>query len=200
MFSDLVNALNQAEKSFDPDELAFLALTSKIEQPFRDRLAYALAGPAVESGGRIAREYKRGDIAWLIGQAPKAIVELKACYTRDLITQPEIYLRYLKSDLQKAAACGGPDCGCFAVLLATHPRSSVPPEIFDTIKYARKVNSEIKKYGNPEEVRQLAEVKARSHLHQLGPTHEFCWSLGAYLGIQVDLLGWLVEARALGAN
>lgn len=38
----LVENLEKAAESFAPDELAYLALTSKIERPWQDRLAWSL--------------------------------------------------------------------------------------------------------------------------------------------------------------
>jgi hypothetical protein len=38
----LVRALEASVRSFAPNELAYLALTSKVELPIRDRLAWSL--------------------------------------------------------------------------------------------------------------------------------------------------------------
>jgi hypothetical protein len=82
-FGDIVRALNQCEPT--SDDLAFLSLTSKVELPIRDRVAYALSQVASQTGGRIAREYKRSDVTWLVGKVPLAIIESKACYTRSIL-------------------------------------------------------------------------------------------------------------------
>jgi hypothetical protein len=199
MFEILLAALKTAENSFNPDELAFLALTSKIENPFRDRLAYALVGPAVAAGGRIAREYRRADIAWITPEAPKALIELKACYTRDLITQADVYMGHLRTDLCKPTV-SNPSCQRFAILLATHPCSTIHRGAYDTLKYAGKVNEAIRKVGSPELVKARAQQIAIDRRGRIGRTHSFCWGLGTYLGVQVELLGWLVQPPAIGAT
>jgi len=172
----------------------------------RDRLAYALSQTAAKTGGRIAREYNRADIAWLTGdpvrnrKAPIAIIELKACYAFDLIAQPDVYMKYLANDLQKAAKCGGCTCRCYAILLATHPKTEVPETVFDTVKYARKINAALRlcESGNAVSRRAVEEVEMR--LPPNSAVHRFRWSLGSYLGIEVDLLGWLIQADCRDAS
>jgi len=118
MILELTQAVDRVAQAIDPNELAFLAMTSKLEFPFRDRLAYALA-LAMPNDERIAREWNRCDLAWLSGSAPRLLVELKACYSFDLVSQPEIYFGHLRRDLLKARILAGPGPACFAVLMAT---------------------------------------------------------------------------------
>jgi hypothetical protein len=191
-FGDIASALQQCEPN--SDDLAFLSLTSKVELPVRDRLAYLLSQIASRSGGRIAREYKRSDVAWLIGKSPLAIIELKACYTFDLIAQPAVYMQYLMDDLKKAADCGGYACRCYAILLATHPKAEIPETLYDTVKYSRKINAALKLCESAEGIRRRAIEEVEMRLSPGSAVHRFQWSLGSYLGIEVDLFGWLIQA------
>ncbi len=71
---------------FGADELAFLALTSKVELPVRDRLAYALFERLPDR--LVAREWKRVDLAVLARRPtpfPVMLLEAKALYTFDLV-------------------------------------------------------------------------------------------------------------------
>ena len=192
MHRAVVGALRTIQGNFASDELAFLALTSKIELPFRDRLAFAMAVAAGAKRGRVAREYRRTDIALLEDGRASALVEIKACYSFDLIDQAHRFVSYVTADLEKARRCGRGRCACFGILLAVHPRSAIPSGIFDTIKYARRVNAKVKENGSPAVVKVVATKQAEKHLSSFELLYRFDWRLGEYLGIGADLMGWVV--------
>ena len=60
---ELKQALLNIDKLFGKNELAYLALTSKIENPIRDKIAVYLNNKLYEKDILIAREWKRTDIA-----------------------------------------------------------------------------------------------------------------------------------------
>jgi len=192
MIDDLTRAVDRVVGTADPAECAFLALTSKFELPFRDRLAFALATVAEPRGEWIAREWKRCDLAWLSDSGPRLLVELKACYTFDLVVQPDVFFAYLRSDLLKARSLAGSGPACFAILLATHPREQIPPRLFDTIKYASGVNSAIRLAGSADRVRTRAVAEAEGRLGAFSNVKSFRLELGSYLGIGVEILGWIL--------
>jgi len=191
MILELTQAVDRVAQAIDPNELAFLAMTSKLEFPFRDRLAYALA-LAMPNDERIAREWNRCDLAWLSGSAPRLLVELKACYSFDLVSQPEIYFGHLRRDLLKARILAGPGPACFAVLMATHLSGPVPAALYDTVKYARGINSAIAKLGTAEHVRTRAIEEVERRLSGFCEAKAFQLKFGSYLGISVEVLGWIV--------
>jgi hypothetical protein len=192
-------ALGEALKGA-PDELAFLALTSKIELPVRDRLAYRLL-ERMRPTDRIAREYKRSDIACLQGSGqPCAIIELKACYSVDLVENADVWADFVKRDLEKAARLAkhsdANGCACIGVLLITHPRGVVTRDYKDTIKYTALINRAIDgPRRSPKVVRAMAEERIRPLLAKIGTTLPFKQSLGRYLGVGVDLFGYVVAKR-----
>lgn len=66
-------------EAFADDELAYLAATTKIELPFRDRLAYLSHRRFEPEGVLVAREWQRIDLAMLTADGtPVCLVELKA--------------------------------------------------------------------------------------------------------------------------
>jgi hypothetical protein len=74
----LRSALN--EVAFEPDELAYLALTSKPELQVRDRFTWRLLRSAHVAG----REWKRADLVLLNEDyEPRVFLEAKAAYTAD---------------------------------------------------------------------------------------------------------------------
>jgi hypothetical protein len=72
MKQELENALAAIEA--DPDELAYLALTSKPEFQIRDRLAYRLHHQLDEMNRRVAREWHRVDLALLDQEKPLVLL------------------------------------------------------------------------------------------------------------------------------
>lgn len=140
------------------DELAYLALTSKIELPVRDKIAWYLYN-RLGNEYIVSREYpvgrKRIDIAILDKKgSPFIYIEFKAMYTFDCIQTsrgriPDNYQKALIKDIQK---CNANDdiIKTYAVLLATHPHKSIPREYTKTIKYAGSINKNLGKKDNIE--------------------------------------------------
>jgi hypothetical protein len=81
----LEGALSSVGGAFAQNELAYLALTSKAELPVRDRVAWnlqmTLGKPFV-----VSREWRRADIAVLLGDVPLVQVEAKALYAFDVLS------------------------------------------------------------------------------------------------------------------
>jgi hypothetical protein len=119
---------------FEPGELAFLAATSKVEQPIRDRLSWRLQQTLKDYD--VVREWRRADIAILKDESPVAVIELKAMYTFDAASN---YLMEVVDaiwkDEQKALKLVGPEVPIFTVLLAAHPKPINPALMKPFIKY-----------------------------------------------------------------
>ena len=62
---ELTAVLARIDKEFRQDELAYLATTTKVEGPFRDRLSFLLHLDYYRSGFVVAREWNRVDLAVL---------------------------------------------------------------------------------------------------------------------------------------
>jgi hypothetical protein len=104
-----------------------LALTSKIEHPIRDRLAWAM-NTELWPAYLCAREWRRTDLAVLDRQAsPVVLLEAKAMYSFDGCTEAGFaeYLEYLCSDRAKASTLAEPDTTVLLLLLATHPEGAI---------------------------------------------------------------------------
>ena len=73
LLDDALRSLNNAKTGFRPNEIAYLALTSKPELAVRDRLAFHLYQKLKQDGSLVSREYhiggrKHADIAILHGK------------------------------------------------------------------------------------------------------------------------------------
>lgn len=83
----LAKSIKEAVSLFEKEELSYYALTSKIENTVRDRLAYVLYKHLHTTNFRVLREWKRRDIAILpgINALSEYFIELKATHHHSLI-------------------------------------------------------------------------------------------------------------------
>lgn len=197
----LTTALTNAESYFSKNELAYLALTSKIELPFRNRLAFMLhnelaAYPEIV----VSREWNRVDLAILREFQPEMLLELKAMYSFDMQgkTAPIDYPRLIQSDVDKLQNISSnyPDTPpvIFTLLLATHPHSA-PSASFDrVIKYASGIRSR-----TPADIAALdAIVRVNFSQHKVAASG--CLRGGIAFGIDVSLYYWLFGPYGVQPN
>ncbi len=109
MWTDRISKkMKMIDREFCNNELAYLALTSKVERPIVDKLAFCLHRDYYAEG-HIAREwtkrnqYQRGDLAVIVDGAPKLILEAKAMYSFDMFAEDAKtkYPERVKKDVKK---------------------------------------------------------------------------------------------------
>ncbi len=194
----LCDAIHSVGSSFVQDELAYLALTSKPEQHFRDRIAFNLYRQLENEAVLVCREWNRIDLAVIAAadQKPIILVELKWMYSMDAWADRSDYYQAVLLDEAKALRIAAPDTAVYTLLLATHPKANIPAQFWPTIKYASNVNRHLLLAGTAEKIAQQA-VMAASKL--LG-THRICSSGdidgGSAYGIPASVMWWLMKADA----
>lgn len=121
---------------FAENELAFLALTSKIEGAVRDRLAYGLHGEVGHQDGRlVCREWKRRDLAVIRSGDAELLVEFKAYYTFDILREDHPWQKEIELDFKKMAKVATRDTEQFAILLLHHLHAVPDESVAHAIKY-----------------------------------------------------------------
>lgn len=157
--NDVIEILNSG--SFDAEKFAYLALTSKVENPIRDEVCYLLhklyAGKN-ENKYFVAREWnknrKKSDLAVLEWSGnklePKLIIEFKNCYSFDFFTEGrrKTFQNALKDDFKKADNIVkevNNNIKCYAILIVTYIDSEIPENLNSIIKYATSNNPIIKR-------------------------------------------------------
>jgi hypothetical protein len=139
----IVSALQKLSEAFQPDELAYLALTQKVEHAIRDKLAFNLHQKLNSNSSLlVCREWFRRDLAIVQDGKPRLILEAKAIYTFDIIKSgsQHSFPRQVAEDFGKAAAweLDAPE-GCpletLALVIATHPLSPPNKKYQHAIKY-----------------------------------------------------------------
>ena len=192
----IIESLQNIAQCFANNELAYLALTVKIELPFRDRWACSLY-----QGQRrfiIAREWRRIDLAILENQEPKALIQLKAMYTFDAVNgNAQGFLENLAMDIENAGAMRG-NPAIYGVLLATHPQpeTEIPVDYEGVIKYRRGINNALATHNhNNDQITQQAQNRIYEMSPEiLGGGNLICASEvngGVAFGIPTKVLYWV---------
>ena len=193
----LVNSsLKETIKKFHKNELAFLALTTKIELPLRDRWAYVLFSKLSKTDFLVSREWKRTDIAIIKKSKPSVLIEIKALYTFDAISERGNYkerINYLQSDEEKAFKLAFKDTHIYTVLFATHPLSVVPHRLEGIVKYVPGINMAFRKYKDASKIKKIAVGRIREEFKGKKLIAEGTLKAGSAFGIETEIIYWILH-------
>ncbi len=192
----IVESLANLDKEFHVDELAYLALTTKIEMPIRDRWAFLLYKNLVNENLIVSREWKRTDLALLKNQFPESLIELKAMYSFDAALDPiEVggYIDAMAKDEIKATKLAVTGTEIYTVLLATHPEQ-IPSNYTGIIKYNAYINKAIRKFGSANEVKSQAITAVNNKLSSKNIILSGELFAGCAFGVKTSILYWVVKA------
>ena len=193
----VVNALDSLQSAFLPDELAYLALTQKVEHAIRDSLAFRLhCSLDGVDGLLVCREWNRTDLAVVQGTSPLLLLEAKAVYTFDIVKDgaQHQYPDQLENDYLKAAIWQEAETGevpeVLLLLIATHPHNLPGPEYRQAVKY----------YGGVAKYSSAANtlVEADSRVRKRVPHEVLAHGVvpgGQSFGIGVSIGYWLFAPR-----
>jgi hypothetical protein len=189
----LTGYLERAAASFAPGELAYLALTSKIERPLQDRLAWSLH--AGLPGLVVSREWRKTDIAILSadGKTPRVLLEAKAMYSFDLAWEPNAsgYPQLMAHDMAKASQLDPEGTAAvYALALVTHPHG-LPRDLPGVIKYLDRITEATLEVGAGP-LREIAAATMKRTLPQLGNVRTGALSGGVAFDTKVTIDYWLV--------
>ncbi len=196
----VVDALKAVEGSFKEGELAYLALTSKIENPIRDRFALRLQADAKRIVGR---EWGRVDVALLEWdkeskeEKPLTLFEFKAIYSFDPIEHDVKDLRAVVNDIDKEVRFltrhHYTNVEYYGVLLATHPLGVGGELTRNLIKYKPLIEKNLQKLG-PEGVRQKCCEGVERFLNEKNLVHVGPYEMdgGQSFGTPVKILWWVI--------
>lgn len=197
MLIDVVkSALSKVLDNWDRNELAYLAMTSKIEFPFRDRLAHELY-KKLGMEPQVAREWRKTDIAILGNGSPITLIELKAMFTAELTTDIGLrdYVERVEKDLLKARSLTASG-EVYAILLATHPTSRYPNHLKGVAKYYFGVNRAFTSNNEDQsEIRAKADERLRRKIGDNRIADFGSLDGGKAFGVGVDVLYWLITEK-----
>lgn len=201
-YKNLLDTLNASQKSFGEDELSYLALTSKVERPVRDKWAYLLQKTYGSKEISISREWHkpgrpekwRTDLAIIQNERPLALIEIKAMYSFDAINDTTLnkFEAYLEEDKLKNEKWADENyTHCYRLLLVTHPNlnSEIPYRLKSIIKYQPQINRSYKAKNNSDAVKEKA-IKAVTEVFGTQPGVLFG---GSSFGMEVGVMYWLID-------
>lgn len=196
--------LRGLDKRFEDNELAYLALTSKIELPIRDRLAFMLQKMLGQEGFDVAREWPTGngrervDIAILKKGQPVVLVELKAMYAFNAVPGTSSmgkFLQELEKDEQTSLCVTKDRSKVYTVLLATAPEGDGGVGLKQVIKYQDCITKSLKKFGG--DATQLATAASdaieKKFIVGRKKIGHGAMDGGTSLGIKTEVLYWLFQ-------
>jgi len=186
----LSEQLDSIGTMFQEGELAYLALTQKVEYAVRDKLAFALHRKWGERDSLlVCREWNRIDLAILEDSSPQLLLEAKAQYTFDIVKHgvPHNYPDLLLRDVQKLSPRRLKHTEVFTLLLATHPHTAPERRYRDAVKYF----ADVARYASiPISTEQAdAEIVRRLADHPLAKSGVI--DGGSAFGIAVSVVYWL---------
>jgi hypothetical protein len=184
----LSNALVKLTAQPISNELAFLALTSKVELPVRDRLSFAIAQMLEAEGSLVSREWKeRVDIAVLSSsREPEALIELKCMYSFDIFSSAgeRRFQSAVEGDRLKlkriTTKYSMKQASMYVLVLVTHPLSAPNAEYSGIIKYLKQIRN-----ANQWTSKEVNAKLASSFGNFLVSTG--CIPCGSWLGTQVEV-------------
>ncbi len=193
----IVDCLKETIKEFSKNELAFLALTTKIELPLRDRWAYVLYNKLHKSDFIVSREWKRIDIAITKNGKPEILIEIKALYTFDAINEKGYYVKtidYMQKDEDKASKFANHDTEIYTVLFATHPLILVPDNFKSIVKYIPGIKRAFKKHKNADSIKDVARLRIKTKFGER-KVIEGVLDAGNAFGIGVEIMYWVLHKK-----
>jgi hypothetical protein len=188
----LLQVLEDAGTSFERGELAYLAVTSKVEFPVRDRFAWELHRRLEDRSLLVAREWKRADMAVVREGDAIVVIESTALYAFDVLREPGLhkYRAKVTSDLAKAATLAR-HADAYALVLCTHVLGEIAPELRRwVVKYSSGIIGAAKSHGPAGQ--EAARQSLGDELSQLGPSDCREMPSGSVWGLDVIVDAWLV--------
>ncbi len=189
----LKSLLPELNKSFNNNELAYLSLTSKIENPIRDKIAFNLH-KEFSDDKIICREWtnnennkNKADIAILNSNKQlECIIEFKAHSSMKNISQ---WSKHLVNDFQKNSIYN--NCEFIFIMLA-NLIDELPNEKFNTaVKYYKNLNSAMENNYNQEKMKNQWLKSVNKRISCI--TNYYVLKCGLYEQKEVKLLIFMHE-------
>lgn len=199
LIQPLIESLQEIESSFQPDELAYLALTQKVEHAVRDKLAFKLHQKlASQTELLVCREWLRADLAIVSHDKPVLILEAKAIYTFDIVKTgaqhpfPELVSADLeKSEAWASSAPSGRVLERYALVIATHPHAAPSTQYRQAVKYFGGVS----KYAVESNTYDAACAVMSQKMAHVEQAHSGVVKGGRAFDIDVSVFLWLYKPK-----
>lgn len=194
----LTEAIARAGASFARNELAYLSLTSKVERPFMDRVAFALHETLSSRGVLVAREFhlaahKHADIAVIENSDVTCFLEGKAMVVADCVRPEPTRRQYalkLQRDLNRYANARASQAAIYCLLLGVHPLEKIPANLGHVVKYSRLLNAAFGWFPSAAETYSAADRNLRGYLRKDVGLQAGAVPAGEAFGVPVEVRWW----------
>ncbi|MFL3870546.1 hypothetical protein LT966_28585 [Streptomyces griseobrunneus] len=209
----LDSCIQSAGRAFQKGELVYLAMTSQIENPIRDRVAYEMHLKLMGTRLDVGREWtglyaedadgrpRRRKVDLAVVEKPKrrgsriplpeGVVEFKACYAHEARSAGQLKKIYrgVHEDVVKSAAWGSAIMGeVFSVVLIPNLRivtDRFPHQIMRKIEGKIRLDDFLRQIGEVGDEVTVREISSR--LSDLGPVRDGVIDAGSDSGVQVTV-------------
>jgi hypothetical protein len=202
---EIIKIVTEIQDEFRTDELAYLAITSKIEHALRDRIAFSLH-KLHQDNYLICREWckdrKRTDLA-ILGikdTKPKLLIEFKA---RSVPGYSNRDTNHLLDDLKKMAVVADEKTPLYCIFFNTCIQKKIDPQYSEAVKYLARIN---KRINYNKTINAMIDDFWMKHLKGL-PKNKFEkieLKAGVYYSTPVSIItyvyGPIFKAELLGRN
>lgn len=140
---EIIKTISELSNHFENNEIAYLALTSKIENPLRDKIAYLLH-EKMGNDFLICREFKTNsnkkvDLAILdMNKKIKCLIEFKA---HSSMHKEKEYQDHIINDFTKISNCAENDTELYYIFFNNIVESKIPEKYYPSVKYYQRINS-----------------------------------------------------------
>jgi hypothetical protein len=195
----VISTLKSIENKYSHNELAYLALTQKVEHAVRDKLAYLLHLSLEDKPSLlVCREWLRADLAIIQHEDPLLVLEAKAIYSFDLINEgcESNIAKLVEDDLKKATKFAHTDSiarplEALALVIATHPNTAPSDDFKQAVKYHRAVKKHANELNNYQAACSIMDQK----MNGFELLHSQQISAGSAFGVDVSIFFWLYRPK-----
>lgn len=202
----LINTIEEVGNHFNTDELAYLALTHKVEYVIRDKLAFCLHKKLSDENSEmlVCRELNRIDLAVVCKDKPLLLLEAKAIYTFDVIKKgkPHKFPEYVLADFEKAAKKVTTAKGLttvdtpvetFTLVIATHPHNLPNKDYHHAVKYLAGITPYCNESNNYDTVCNIMSQTMQDH--GMEQVYRCKIAAGCAFGVEVSIFLWLYKLK-----
>lgn len=192
-----LTSIRDVSSGFQPNELAYLSLTSKPEGQLRDAIAFQMYNQCWLKDNSIAvdREWKRTDLAVMHNNLPVILAEFKCAYTFDFTdNRPQIehYGDAVIQDLAKSIPYAKDSTSVFGVLFAVHPLRQPRINYYFDIKYSGGINRSFSIH-NAEFIFNSSNESMKNFFSKWNiETKLEVINCGEAFGVPVQILAWIL--------
>lgn len=185
----IAEELAQIGSAFEPDELAYLALTIKVENQIRNRLAWRLHQRFSPQGLIAARDWVRGDLAIMdSGARPLTTIQAGAVHESDVRSDLNwrAYATRVQADTRKTRKMVGQDGQVLLLAVGVAVQGDVERSLRSVLKH-NPASGKAAELGGRKRIEAIA-----GRLGDLGPVQSFRVGEGQAFKLQVAVDAFLV--------